>query len=33
MFGTAGNPDRFQAEGGTAATDMPLWRKGKGRDA
>lgn len=33
MFGTAGNPDRFQAEGFKASKDMPLWLKGKGLDA
>ncbi len=38
MFGTAGNPDRFQAEGFQAegfkaSKDMPLWLKGKGLDA
>ncbi|MGM9577977.1 MAG: TIM barrel protein [Evtepia sp.] len=33
MFGTAGNPDRFQAEGFKASKDMPLWLKEKGLDA
>ena len=33
MFGTAGNPDRFQEEGFKASKDMPLWLKGKGLDA
>ncbi|MGN0969326.1 MAG: TIM barrel protein [Evtepia sp.] len=33
IFGTAGNPDRFQAEGFKASKDMPLWLKEKGLDA
>lgn len=33
IFGTAGNPDRFQTEGFKASKDMPLWLKEKGLDA
>lgn len=33
LFGTAGNPDRFQAEGFKVSKDMPLWLKEKGLDA
>ncbi len=33
LFGTAGNPDRFAAEGFKHSKDMPRWLKEKGLDA